>query len=813
MMAKKKRGKKPKKRKMVKVDPKNYEVAQYGPLKMERMGRYVSLSSEWEPREFEKHIENIKANREPFRQEINEAIRELITIAEQYNPLELLSTVATQNVFANPETYKESTHEGRESYVEYALSVALSVKNPRMDVHATSEAIERVNTLIAKIFNNVGWFFGMEAVDEEDRTKHEIRYHSLMRYLMVRGDSYPEHHIDLVKSLFEPHNNFLKEHYGFITHDVILWLENIEAQVLAALNRQGAFAAKMHEMHEIFKRFIDEQGADAFSSMEECMEAYNLLPEVQTKRKEIEEDYEKLDYIIFEIKPSDELPRSFLDLISSGFGDNEAFASFEKSPGWPTNDSLIYRRPLISHDGRYYCFASQILYRNLISLLEAFIREKDTAYFDNTYQKVRGRFLVRKALEYLETLLPEANIYEELYYPTIINGQVERAETDGIVLFDTNIFIIEGKAGSFTTPARRGALSRLKRNVTELVDEAYKQALRTKLFISETEKPRFEYENGSEALVIENKQIFKNIYFINVTLENLGHLSAHLNSLKNLNLIKGKEWPWSVFLNDLRIISEISETPSEFLVYLQRRLRANDYPQFHTGDELDFFMFYLYEGLYFEDDRLKNLDVFSPHAYTADLDRYYDHKAGRVSSGEKPRLKVPEDYKTFIRNIEATGKQGFSEVTTALLGFDVKTMEAVLSNIEQAKQRSVSEGKDQDFTLVFSSSNLGLTVSVCSNRKEDSIKKASDYCVLKMYQLKLSKWIFLAVNIKDDAETYDFRVFQKEWSHNPSMEEKLKQYRKQKIDQFLASGRKPRRNDPCPCNGGLKYKKCCANEL
>src|SRR5205085_10456169 len=137
---------------------------------------------------------------------------------------------------------------------------------------------------------------------------------------LVRGDSYPEHHIDLVKGLFEPHNNFLKENCGFSTNDVIVWLENLEAQVIAAFRRHGAFVAKMHEMHEIFKRFVDERGWDSFSSIEECMKAYDLLPEVQIKRKELEELYEKLDYIVFEVRPHNELPQRFLDLVSAGFG-------------------------------------------------------------------------------------------------------------------------------------------------------------------------------------------------------------------------------------------------------------------------------------------------------------------------------------------------------------------------------------------------------------------------------------------------------------------------------------------------------------
>jgi uncharacterized protein YchJ len=139
-------------------------------------------------------------------------------------------------------------------------------------------------------------------------------------------------------------------------------------------------------------------------------------------------------------------------------------------------------------------------------------------------------------------------------------------------------------------------------------------------------------------------------------------------------------------------------------------------------------------------------------------------------------------------------------------------MEDFLINLEQAKRRCLHERRDHDFTLVFAHSNYGLTVSVSLGKTVGSVKKTSDYCKLKMYQLKLSKWIFLEVGIKDTAETYDFRVFQKEWSHNQEMEEKLKEYRRQKVTQFLASNNKPGRNDPCPCNSGKKWKKCCANE-
>lgn len=152
-------------------------------------------------------------------------------------------------------------------------------------------------------------------------------------------------------------------------------------------------------------------------------------------------------------------------------------------------------------------------------------------------------------------------------------------------------------------------MERTRRDLSDLIDSAYNQALRTKRFIAENDRPVFEHEDGSEALVIEDKEKLDNIVLVNVTLESLQHLSTQLSSLSALDLIREQEWPWSVFINDLRVISEIVESPSEFLVYLKRRIRANDFPQFRAVDELDFLTYFFNDGLYFEDNHLKNTDI------------------------------------------------------------------------------------------------------------------------------------------------------------------------------------------------------------
>ena len=789
--------------------PKDYSVERYGPLVLERSGRLLSLRSEWDPKDHKEYISKVRENREPFREDINSKIGQLIEIFKQYNPLELLPAISLPNAFADPETYEETSHEGKESYVEYALSLALSIAEPNLESHPTQDCFNKLTELIARVFNDAGWFFAMEQLEHADKSQHDLRHLSLMRHMHIRGDSFQEHHLDLVKGLFTPHDNFYHAHYGFRVEDVLRWIDLIENQVLVGFYREAAFMSKLFETRELFSRFINDSGPDSFPTLEDCVAAYDALPEVQMRKRELKTLEEQMAGPLFQIATDKELPQAFLDLLSSRFGDNTGFTSFAKSPGWPTNDSVIYRRPLISHEGKYYCFLPQMLFRNLITLFEDLIIEKDRSYLEGPYQKARGNYLVNQALAYFANLLPGARVFKNLYYQTTVDSQSIRAETDGLILFDRNLFIIEGKAGSLSIAARRGAPLSLKRDVIELVDEPFEQASRTKKFITENEKPRFEYENGTEALAIDRQAEVNSIYLVNVTLENLGHLSTQLPALKKLELLQGRDWPWSVMLNDLRVISEISESPSEFLVYLQRRIRANDYPQFDSSDELDFFMFYLRDGLYFEDDRLKGLDHFTPHGYTEDLDRWYDYKAGRVSSANKPRLEIPQEFQAVIRRLERCAKPGFSEVTTTLLDFDVATMQMILDQVSRASLLRAQDGKERDLTMRLRRSELGLTIYFPTD--QGSMSRARRYCELKMYQWKAPRWLLMMVADKCEFGSGSFKLFRKEWKFDPKMEGELNRYRAARLEQHRATGVKLGRNDPCPCNSGLKFKRCCGD--
>jgi hypothetical protein len=792
---------------------KDYEAWQYGPLTLERSGRFLSMRSDWgDGDQFESHMKRIREGRPKHKDGINQKIQEMLSLAPKVDPLELLASIAVQNAFADPEEYKEATHEGKECFIEYAQGLLLGLNEESYSFGKSNEAaMERFITLIADIHNDVLWYFGSEAAEGKANIDDErIRFESFGHFLYVRGDSYPEHHSDLVVGLFEPHNTFLVNHYGFTTTQILAGVKEIEDQVAEQVNRHFEFLGKLHHLHGLFKEFVDKKDVEAFACEEELKRQYQELPEVQAESAKLATLQEGLKPNPFKLTANDKIPVTLLDLLSARFGENEPFLSFHKSPGWPTNDSVVFEKPLILYSGDYYCFGAQILFRNIGNILEGWIEKADLDYFKNTYQERRGAFLEQKAIEYFSHMLPAAQAYAKLYYKGIENGKPKRCETDGIILYDTHLFIIEAKAGSLSLSARRGGLERTMSDLGKLVDGAYIQAKRTLEYINANKTPTFEDENGTPVLTIADKRLIKHTYLINVTLANLSHLATHLSSLKPFNLIQGRDWPWSVFINDLRIISEIVESPSVFLHFLQRRIGANDFPQFHAADELDFFMFYLHDGLYLETKFFRKVDSFVPGGYTENLDRYYDFIAGRVSSGDKPQLKMSSEYKRIIFKIEDTQKPGFTEATTRLLDFDHKTQRTILRGIENAKVKSAKDGRDYDLTMYFDHLSFGLMISVGTSRKDSFWRDIDEHCHLKLYQTKLEEWLLIAIDIGEGGvETFDFRLYRKKWEFDEQMEPKLKRFKEWKMNKFADSGQKPERNKPCPCGSGFKYKKCC----
>ncbi|MBA7522306.1 hypothetical protein ES705_14424 [subsurface metagenome] len=736
----------------------DYESYSYGPIKLERIGRNIMISSNWQPEQFEQHIQRIKKIRPRFKNEIDQKVRKISTLIQKFDPLSLLATISTINCFGDPEEYRETTHKGAECYVEYAQSLLLSYKYKEYTEMLTKDIIEQFNNLIAEIFNAVLWYFASESTVSDSRPiEKELRYMSILRYLFIRGNSYVEQHIDMMISIFKEHDSFFKQHYGITSGEIIASVQCIAKQLNENMQQQSMIMQLLHELHELYKEFADKENIEKYASFDEYRQKYLSLPVVQKKKKKLDELSINIGRSSFEIIPSTKIPIELLKLLSSQFGCNKDFIEFPKSPGWPTNNTVIYDRPLIEHENKFYCFTPQILIRNIVNILEKWIKLKDINYFEGIYQKKRAKYLENKMMEYLSNILPGAKVYRNLYYYTYENGKKKRNETDGLILFDENIILAEGKAGGVPISARRGSIDSMRKNIKALIDDAYEQASRTKQYIMKTKEPVFEDEKGVEIL-IKDKEKYKNIYLINVTLQNLGQIATQLHLLKKLDFIKGKEWLWSVFINDLRIISELIEFPSVFLHFLTRRIKTNEYAQFRTIDELDLLMYYFKKGLYFGGNGLKDAKIQIPYGYTEELDRYYDFVAGRVSSGEKPQLDSPPEYKELVKKIEATHKLGFTLIGTTLLSLDRKVQQKVVDWLNSQRNQLNKDVTDHNFTMVFD--DFGLTFYINKLKTSDLSTKLDDYAKSKIRKTKCNKWICIVVEYRKNGDyNVNFHVY------------------------------------------------------
>ncbi len=726
--------------------------------------------------------------------EISQRIEEALSLLDQYDPRDLISRLALDHATNNSEHFEESLQSNQIAYIEYAQSLALT-RLPDLPREPAGDSVaEEFATLIRGIFALVLRDLSDQR-SQEGRDDHaaDIRYASMLGYLIVRGSSYEEHFFDLLRSLFGSHDTFLESHYGLSIETVISSFRSVVTQTNDKLQRyQAIISEETAEIRHQYDQFVEERRTSV-SDVTAFDDDWMALPDTKSWLERLDDLLRRHRRDIFRIEPTETLSETFLDLFSAYCGENMDFLAFDRSPGWPGNNTVVERKPFVKYEDSYYCFAPPIFSHYAVDILEGLVRQADETYFSGPYEKQRAAYLENKTLEYFEALLPGARIYKQLYYRTGEGKGTKRLETDGVILFDNSIFIIEAKAGSFSVPARRGSLTRIGRDAKKLVDKAYSQAARTQEYIASSPKPKFEYENGSAALLIEDKSAYENVYLVNTTLADLGSLSARISSLQALNLLRGDVWPWSVFINNLRVISEIFDSPSQFLLFLQQRIRANDHGKFRVLSELDFMMFFIREGgLDLSREVHESYEVLVLSDYTDALDRYYDHLAGRLEAGEKPSLQLPQRLQSLITGLERLGKHGFTKVTTTLLKLGDETHEKIVERLGFVERLSKRDGKDHDVTMTFSRLSVGLTFLLRGKSATASWDRLERTFRPALRRHRVKEWMLIAISDQNGKEALDFRIYNDEPKKVGST--------------------KVGRNEPCPCGSGIKFKRCCGKD-
>lgn len=736
------------------------------------------------------YFDVIKENLPILKNNITDRIDKLIKKVQQCNAIQLLDYFATIYGFTDEDNLIENIDSDKNFKLDYLHSLILAVGNIK-DVDCNENIFNEIDKIIEEI-KNLSIIYLMLTSDYHG-LPNQTKFLQTIHNLIVRGDSYKIHKVNMCRELFVKFDDLLIKTYKINSKQLIDGLVNIEDIILVNIEKQKVYFNEIILSH---KKFIEQlDSLDSEKEQFKFIQNYHKSKEAKSIRKKFQEIYSEIKVsfgeTIFKLNSSI-LPKDILEYLSINIGDNKQFRN-GKIEFFPTNESLIYNKPLIKIENQYYCFNYPLIVYNLHTILEDIILNIiPPKRHQKNYYKKKGEYLEDKVLSIFKEIMPDCSIYQNLKYN-------EDDEVDGIVIFDNNIFIIEAKSGKFSKGAKKGNIEKIKTDTKKLIEEAYIQAVRAKQYILSNKEVEFRDKSKKTVLRLKKENI-NNIYLINITLEPFNHISANLSSLKEFGFVEDDEWIWSVYLNDLKIISEILDSPSEFLLYVTRRIRFNDYTQIKMAEELDIFGYFLSEGLYFDDIKFpeNGFKLTIDSSFSKDIDMYfYSKEIGKEY--KKPTLfyRCKDNIKFLVKKIEKIGKKNFTKLTTMLLNFDCNTQSFIKKELE-----NILNGKRNDFSLPIKDKNLGVTFI---NKILHDHSKIKELIELYCYEHKINHWFVVTV----DKNYIDFEEFSFKNGYNYKLNNKLNKLKEYRLKQALNIKSKIGRNELCPCGSGKKYKKCC----
>jgi hypothetical protein len=237
--------------------------------------------------------------------------------------------------------------------------------------------------------------------------------------------------------------------------------------------------------------------------------------------------------------------------------------------------------------------------------------------------------------------------------------------------------------------AQRGDVERLKRDVGKAVEDAWKQGARAREFILREGDTVFRDDHGVEITIPAGS--VREVFIVNPTLHDLGGHASQLGLLRALGLFPDGELPWSVYINDLRVIAETCENPGIFLHYLKWRNRLPLGERVNVTDEIDLW------GSYFLCERFGMLaeatgKVIVGNAST-DFDSYYNGLIGHGPKVKAPGKYLHEPVRTFVDRMAAERPLGWREAAGVCLDLSLPELAYVSGRAKEVARHAALEGQ------------------------------------------------------------------------------------------------------------------------
>ncbi len=660
-------------------------------------------------------LTNSMPSRNELYKAVNDSIDDIEEFLTQHDPLEIIASVSKHIAIFSIQDHIESEDMLWQPLIEYLMSLALAKPKPENPKKLEEGVFDSLLENWIQLVKEFTAYSGSEYVAAGGGTAAEIRFKLILDYFGVRKKAYQIHVEKTFTELFRPHRSHIIDKLGFSPEDFSEFIRFAETEITVAIQNELDTLHSLSELHSRFSKWTRNQDVEG-KSKESIMDRFLVQnPDLASKKERVDELSHVEIYDVFEIKAQNAPQEKILSAISCSFGENSKFLEPEEWRAWPTNDTILYESPIIQAGEKYYLLNYATLANNRIEIMESLLEKLSKDYYRTRYLPGRDHYVEHTAMNLIRELLPNSTIFSNLYYYVKEDEITKRVEQDGLVLYDDCLLLVEAKAGMLPIPARRGAMPGLKTKVKEILKKGHNQACRALDYIHSSATADFLDENDNLLVSVTGSRYIHE-YLILVTLEPLFVLTSHLSSAEELRLLSGKEWPWAVYINDLRVLADIIDHPCLFLHYLNRRIKLNSKPAIETYDELDYLMTYLRTGLYFEEKDLQEADKIIIVPETSELDEYYSDLSKSGAARKKPSMGMNPIFETLIGRLETEAPDHFTSTCFHLLDCDDETRSEIAKQIENCEQRfKIDKGPT---SVAFRIDSNGLLLA-CVNNIDD----------------------------------------------------------------------------------------------
>ena len=673
---------------------------------------------------------------------------------QEYGSVELMANLAIKEMrdqsflFHNP-----CNPMGENPFVAYSLGLFLSNNNlDAGEPHPTQ--IDEFIVLLTQYFNQFRFSLTPEYTSEY-LPKDSIAFQSQLHKIVDDGNSniYPHQKDDYYQQVFFPLNDYFVSQFGFSVQDAVQFIDVFLRPVNKHMQNRYELS------HKKYCEFKEQLAKPETAPLLEQYKKNNIESEkVLSFYTDAIFFADSKDILVIKVDDycdqqkitNKKAFRNYLNTFSCTFG--EQFENFES----PLSDNIIFHKPIIKLDDNTFFLPKYDFLRNRLDRLLEYVLEKEKQSHSeiwNKFVELKSAYLENKAAEYFSRIFPEKHLFKNLYYWI---GH-DRMEIDLLVMYDNKIFVVESKSGNLPLSAKRDGREQLRTRLTDLIEKALSQATRSRNYIQTHSKARFWNESKDKMLLeIDSSNTNYQFFFVNVTLESLGGFAAGLKDIESFGFFKDGEYPWSVYLYDLDVVTSLLQEPIYFIHYLEQRMEAQKQNIFSSPSELILLGYYLKFGNFYQQlaegsEYVHKIGLFPD--YVDPIDKHYLYQM------KKPQLEIPKELEILLLNMQKYHQKGFTDVTSLLLDFPYPEQNRIAKLLKKKTKHTIKTGLPSNFNYMLEQPvHIGFSY-FASNSMANFYKRARIDSKTLKHQYKTARWATIGRNVMDRKNLATFFLY------------------------------------------------------